>query len=202
MLNRYSSCGAPASARQAWLRSPLLGAASSSQAMAPRNGGVTNDAVTSARMVRRSGMSVRATSQPMGAARRQQAMLDVVAMITVVISGSMNTGSVTSRTKLSKVNAPVRSVTLKYISHDIGSTISRHRITAKATRIGHDRSMPPGRRAGSAGSAMLMASPTDDAGRPREGVDPCPPANGLLRDRWSWVPACAETTERTSCVYL
>ncbi len=43
-----------------------MGAASSSQAMAPRNGGVTNDAVTRARTVRRSGMSVRATSQPIG----------------------------------------------------------------------------------------------------------------------------------------
>ena len=49
-----------------------MGAASSSQAMAPRNGGVTNEAVTSARTVRRSGMSVRATSQPIGAATAQQ----------------------------------------------------------------------------------------------------------------------------------
>ena len=65
MLNRCSSGGAPVSARNILLSRPLLGAASSSQAMAPRNGGVTNEAVTSARTVRRSGMSVRATSQPM-----------------------------------------------------------------------------------------------------------------------------------------
>src|SRR5712691_3963245 len=106
---------------------PLFGAASSSQAMAPRNGGVTNEAVTSARTVRRNGMSVRATSQPIGAASAQQAMLDVVAMITVVINGSTNTGSVTSLRKFSRVSAPDRSVTLKYTSHDIGSTISRNR---------------------------------------------------------------------------
>ena len=79
MLNRCSSGAAPVSARQSWLSSPLLGAASSSQAMAPRNGGVTNEAVTSARTVRRSGMSVRATSQPIGAATAQQISADKVA---------------------------------------------------------------------------------------------------------------------------
>ena len=49
-----------------------MGAASSSQAMAPRNGGVTNEAITSMRTARRSGMSVRATIQPIGAATTQQ----------------------------------------------------------------------------------------------------------------------------------
>ena len=68
MLSRCSSGGAPVRPRQALLMSPLLGAASSSQAIAPRNGGVTNEAVTSIRTVRRNGMSVRATSQPIGAA--------------------------------------------------------------------------------------------------------------------------------------
>src|SRR5216683_153283 len=72
MLNRYSSGSAPVAARKSLLRSPLFGAASSSQATAPRNGGVTNDAVTRARTVRRSGMSVRATSHPIGAATTQQ----------------------------------------------------------------------------------------------------------------------------------
>ena len=71
---------------------PLFGAASSSQAMAPRNGGVTNEAVTSARMVRRSGMSVRATSQPIGAAIAQQMIAELDARITVVISGSTKSG--------------------------------------------------------------------------------------------------------------
>jgi len=89
-----------------------LGAASSSQAMAPRKGGVTNEAVTSARTVRRSGMSVRATSQPMGAAKAQQITLELVARITVVISGSTNTGSVTRVLKLSSVKAPLRSTRL------------------------------------------------------------------------------------------
>src|SRR5438552_6153470 len=97
MLNRWSPISAPVSARQALLMRPELGAAKSSQAMAPRNGGVTNDAVTSARTVRRSGMSVRATSQPIGAATVQQTTLDVVAMITVVISGSTKVGSVARR---------------------------------------------------------------------------------------------------------
>ena len=80
-----------------------MGAASISQAMAPRNGGVTNEAVTSARIVRRSGMSVRATSQPIGAATAQQMTADEVARITVVISGSRKVGSVTSVAKLSSV---------------------------------------------------------------------------------------------------
>jgi hypothetical protein len=80
--------------------------------MAPRNGGVTKDAVTSARTVRRSGMSVRATSQPMGAANAQQMMLELVARISVVFSGSTKTGSVTSVLKLSSVKAPERSTRL------------------------------------------------------------------------------------------
>ena len=89
-----------------------MGAASSSHAMAPRNGGVTNDAVTSARTVRRNGMSVRATSQPMGAANAQQMMLELVARISVVVSGSTKTGSVTNVLKLSSVKAPERSTRL------------------------------------------------------------------------------------------
>src|SRR6184192_1277284 len=96
MLSREASMSAPVAARQALLMRPELGAANSSQAMAPRNGGVTNEAVTSARTVRPSGMSVRATSQPMGAATAQQMMLELVARISVVINGPTKTGSVTS----------------------------------------------------------------------------------------------------------
>ena len=70
------------------MSSPLFGAASSSQAMAPRNGGVTKDAVTSSRTVRRNGMSVRATSQPIGAATAQQMIAEDVASSNVVINGS------------------------------------------------------------------------------------------------------------------
>jgi len=61
-----------------------LGAASNSQATAPRNGGVTKEAVTSARMVCRPGMSVRDTSQLMGAATTQQIAAEENAMIAVV----------------------------------------------------------------------------------------------------------------------
>ena len=75
-----------------WLSSPLLGAASSSQATAPRNGGVTNEAVTSARMTAARGMSVRDTSQPIGAATAQQITAEVVAMMAVVSSGSRKSG--------------------------------------------------------------------------------------------------------------
>ena len=56
--------------------------------MAPRNGGVTNEAVTSRRTVRRKGMSVRATNQPMGAATAQQMIAEDVARAKVVSSGS------------------------------------------------------------------------------------------------------------------
>ena len=74
---------------------------------------MTNEAVTSARIVRRSGMSVRATSQPIGAATTQQMTADEVARITVVMSGSVKVGSVTSVAKLSSVKPPALSVRLK-----------------------------------------------------------------------------------------
>ena len=100
-------------ARKTLLRSPLFGMASSSQAIAPRNGGVTNEAVTSARTKPRSGMSVRATSQPIGAATAQQITAELVARITVVMNGSTNTGLTISSRKLASVKAPVLSVRLK-----------------------------------------------------------------------------------------
>src|SRR6266852_382618 len=97
MLNRWTSCSAPVIARKILLSRPLLGAASTSQAMAPRNGGVTNEAVTSARITPENGRSVRATSQPIGAATAQQMIADEVAMMKVVISGSRNADSENSR---------------------------------------------------------------------------------------------------------
>src|SRR5262245_45776350 len=112
MLKMCSSISAPEIARHALLRRPLLGAASNSHAIAPRNGGVTNEAVTSMRMVRRSGMSVRATSQPIGAATAQQTRAELVDTVTVEISGSTNTGLVASSTKVATVKAPVLSVRL------------------------------------------------------------------------------------------
>src|SRR5258706_2189344 len=144
MLNRYSSCGAPVTSRNSLLSSPLLGAANSSQAMAPRNGGVTNDAATSARMVGVNGMSVRATSQPIGAATAQQTTDELTAMMKVVISGSTKAGSLNSRPKLSSVNAPERSIRLYPTIHDSGRMTSRQSSAANAYRVGCDRSSRAG----------------------------------------------------------
>jgi hypothetical protein len=58
-------------------------------------------------------MSVRATSQPMGAATMQQIAAELVARISVVTSGSRKIGSVTSSVKLSSVKPPERSRRLK-----------------------------------------------------------------------------------------
>ena len=80
MSNSASSDGMPVSTRQSWFSRPELGAASISQAMAPTNGGVTRLAITRVRTVRRIGMSVRATSQPNGAATMQQIVLTETAM--------------------------------------------------------------------------------------------------------------------------
>ena len=103
MSNSASSDGMPVRLRQSWLSRPELGAASISQAMAPTKGGVTRLAMTSVRTVRRIGMSVRATSQPRGAATMQQIALTETAMISVVISGSTKLGSVNRVTKLPSV---------------------------------------------------------------------------------------------------
>src|SRR3982751_2108163 len=92
--------------RYSWFSNPLFGAASNSQATAPRNGGVTNEAVTSARMVCLPGMSVRDTSHPIGAATMQQITAEVVAMIAVVINGSRKSGSENSVTKFCGVMRP------------------------------------------------------------------------------------------------
>src|SRR6188508_2050635 len=120
---------------------PLFGAASSSHATAPRNGGVTNDAVTSARMICRPGMSVRDTSQPIGAATRQQITAEVVAMIAVVSSGSRNAGSVNRVTKFCSVGLRVLSVNANTASHDIGSTINTIMNAANSQRTGRVKSM-------------------------------------------------------------
>src|SRR4029450_2713608 len=100
MSNSASSGGMPVRLRQSWFRSPELGAASISQAMAPTKGGVTRLAMTSVRTVRRIGMSVRATSQPKGAATMQQIALTETAMISGGISGATETGYVTRGAEL------------------------------------------------------------------------------------------------------
>jgi hypothetical protein len=147
------------SPRQAWFSRPEFGAASSSQAIAPRNGGVTNEAVTSARIVRRNGMSVRATSQPIGAATAQQMTAEEVARITVVQSGSVKVGSLTSLAKFSSVKRPL-SVKLKKTSHDIGSTIRAQSTTAKPIRIGQDGSKRARRAGIEAGRVRLIDAVT------------------------------------------
>src|ERR1700744_1682046 len=123
MLNKCSSESAPVTRRNNWLSRPLLGAASNSHATAPRNGGVTNDAVTSARIVCRPGMSVRDTSQLIGAATTQQIAADENAMIAVVSKGSRKSGSENSVTKFCKVGCRALSVKLNTASHDIGSRV-------------------------------------------------------------------------------
>jgi hypothetical protein len=106
-------------------------------------------------MVRRSGMSVRATSQPIGAATAQQITADEVARMTVVQSGSVKVGSVTSLPKFSSVKRPL-SVKLKNTSHDIGSTISAHSTAAKPSRIGQEGSKRVRRARTGVGRARLI----------------------------------------------
>src|SRR6266403_2309945 len=136
MLNRCAPASAPVAKRESWLSNPLFGAASNSQATAPRNGGVTNEAVTSARMNCRPGISVRDTSHLIGAATTQQNTAEVVAMIAVVSSGSRKSGSVNSVTKFCSVGCLALSVKLNTASHDIGSTISTIRHAANSHSTG------------------------------------------------------------------
>ena len=92
-------------------------------------------------MVCRPGMSVRDTSQPIGAATRQQITAEVVAMIAVVSSGSRNAGSVNSVTKFCSVGCRALSVNANTASHDIGSTISTIMKAANSHRTGLVQSM-------------------------------------------------------------
>ncbi len=86
---------------------PLFGAASTSQAMAPRKGGVTNEAVISARTMRRAGMSERATSQAIGAAISVERQPTQVATVRLIRSGASSVGSLNSCLKLASDGAPV-----------------------------------------------------------------------------------------------
>ena len=101
-----SGSSAPVTSRHSWFSNPELGAANISQATAPTKGGVTREAITSVRSVRVSGMSVRAASQPSGAAMTQQITLTETERISVSISGSTKLGSVNSVTKLPSVAWP------------------------------------------------------------------------------------------------
>src|SRR6185369_2161237 len=125
--------------------------------MAPKNGGVTNEAVTSARIVRPSGTSVRATSQPIGAAMAQHSADDDTAMMSVVTMGSRKLGSVAKRRKFSNVKAPAGLLKPKTSSHDTGSTMSAHKSAAQPQRIGREASRN-GRRTNGSAAATLTAA--------------------------------------------
>src|SRR5260370_8664646 len=103
---------------------PLFGAARISQAIAPRKGGVTNDAVTNARIVARSGILVRETSQASGVATAQAAIATLNAMARAVKNGETKLGSLASLMKLLAVSAPLLSVMLYPASQSSGSSIT------------------------------------------------------------------------------
>ena len=85
---------------------PLFGAARISQAMAPRNGGVTNEAITKTRTSRRPARSVRATSQASGVAMTHDRRPTLSAMAKAVRYGRRSVGSETSAAKLASVSSP------------------------------------------------------------------------------------------------
>src|SRR5262249_51370154 len=103
------------------------------------------EAVTRMRTVRLRGRSVRATSQPIGAARRQHTRLTLAAMMRVVSSGSRNAGSVKRVLKLASVKERPRSVKAKTMIQPIGSVTSRHRTSANAAITAAERSMRAGK---------------------------------------------------------
>src|SRR5476649_2188307 len=106
MLKSTASAGKWKKARYQLLSTPLLGEASISHATAPKNGGVTNDAVTSVRTMRRPGMFVRATIQPNGAATMQHTTATLTAITSVMRNGLTIAGAVTSWTMLTRLAVP------------------------------------------------------------------------------------------------
>src|SRR6266702_2111947 len=119
---------------------PLFGAARISQAIAPRKGGVTKDAVTNARIVERSGMSVRETSQASGVATTHEASATLSAMASAVRKGETKLGSLASLMKLAAVTAPLLSVTLYQASQSSGSRTSAQRKSPSTASSGIERS--------------------------------------------------------------
>ena len=84
----------------------MLGAASITQAMAPRNGGVMKEAVTRLRMKRWPGMSVRATSQASGVATTQEKKPTHAAMAQEMKKARRIVASVNRRARLANVGEP------------------------------------------------------------------------------------------------
>ena len=76
--------------------SPAFGPPSSTQANAPRKGGVTNDASTSIRKRRFAGRSVRATSHAIGAAVATHSTPTAADVQSVVSNGFTNDASTKS----------------------------------------------------------------------------------------------------------
>ena len=85
-------------------------------------------------------MSVRATSQPIGAAKRQQIALADTASMRVVRRGSRNAGSVMSRRKFASVKPPDRSEKAKTTSQPTGRATRTQSTAAKRTRTAEDKS--------------------------------------------------------------
>src|SRR5471030_1415184 len=167
MSKRCSSVSRSNSARYHWLSMPLFGAARISQAIAPRNGGVTNEAVTSARIAPRNGMSVRATSQASGSATMHEASATLAAIPSAVRNGATKLGSLASWTKLASVGAPLSSVTLYQTSHSSGSSTSAQRNRPSAPSSGSEgskRSRPRPRDVVGAAVAAVSRSPRKTRG--------------------------------------
>src|SRR3954447_2763221 len=148
MSMKWTKGGRSWSARYQTLMRPLFGAASTSQAIAPRNGGVTNEAVINARMSWRAGMSERATIQAIGAATRVDMQLTQVATVRLMRSGASSVGSVNSRSKLASDGASVLSVNADTASQNNGNPTSPRRISAhmaKTSLLGSKRPKNPAR---------------------------------------------------------
>src|SRR4051794_29780046 len=92
-------------------------------------------------MVCRPGMSVRDTSQPIGAATRQQIMAELLAIIAVVSNGSRKSGLLNNLTKFCSVGWRALSVKANSASHDSGSTISTIMTAANSHSTGRVQSM-------------------------------------------------------------
>src|SRR5688572_21735064 len=97
---------------QAWLSRPAFGPPSSTQAKAPRKGGVTKEARISVRKKRLPGRSVRATSHAIGAAHARQMTPTAAEVQSVVHSGLRKAGSFASRCQCAKVSCLVSELRL------------------------------------------------------------------------------------------
>src|SRR5580658_2348195 len=140
MSKTCASASRSKSARYHWFSAPLLGAARISHAMAPRKGGVTKDAMTRSRTVRRPGMSVRATSQASGVATRRESSDTASATPSVRTKGRVKRGSAASVVKFPSVAAPLLSVIPNQTSQANGSKTSAQRRSASDAKTRPERS--------------------------------------------------------------